>query len=122
MHQHNNNNNLKHLKDYRKNLRKDLTPTEAKLWICLKNKQLEGRRFRRQFSIANFIIDFYCPEEKLAIELDGKHHFTPEGRMIDEDRDAFLSDQGIKVLRFENIRVLQQIENVLEELKMHFKN
>lgn len=115
-------NNQKHLKDFRKNLRKNLTPSEAKLWLCLKNKQLEGKRFRRQFSVGNFILDFYCPQQKIAIELDGKHHYTPEGRMVDEERDAFLSDQGIKFLRFENIRVLKQIENVLEKIKLHFIN
>ncbi|MFA6150970.1 MAG: endonuclease domain-containing protein [Chitinophagaceae bacterium] len=113
-------NNQKHLKEFRKILRKNLTPSEAKLWLCLKNKQLDGRRFRRQFSVGNFILDFYCPEEKIAVELDGKHHFTPEGRMIDEERDSFLHLQGIKVIRFENNRVLKQIETVLDEIKSHF--
>ncbi|MES2478102.1 MAG: DUF559 domain-containing protein [Bacteroidota bacterium] len=113
-------NNQKHLKQFRKTLRSNLTPAEAKLWLCLKNKQLDGKRFRRQFSIGNYILDFYCPEQKIAVELDGKHHFTPEGRMIDDERDLFLSAQGIRVLRFENIRVFQQLENLLEEIKMNF--
>ncbi len=115
-------NNQKHLKPFRKTLRSTLTPAEAKLWLCLKNKQLDGKRFRRQFSIGNYILDFYCPEQKIAVELDGKHHFTPEGRMIDDERDLFLSAQGIRVLRFENIRVFQQLENLLEEIKMNFIN
>lgn len=115
-------NNQKHLKQFRKGLRSALTPAEAKLWLCLKNKQLDGKRFRRQFSVGNYILDFYCPEQKLAVELDGKHHFTPEGRMIDDERDLFLSDQGIRVIRFENIRVFQQLENLLEEIRMNFLN
>ena len=55
----------------RKELRSHLTPAEAKLWSVLKNKGLKKRKFRRQFSVAHFVLDFYCPEEKLAIELDG---------------------------------------------------
>ena len=115
-------NNQKHLKQFRKTLRSTLTPAEAKLWLCLKNKQLDGKRFRRQFSIGSYILDFYCPEQKIAVELDGKHHFTPEGRMIDDERDLFLTAQGIRVLRFENNRVFQQVENVLEEIKINFIN
>lgn len=114
-----NNNNQKHLKVFRKALRNNLTPMEAKLWLCLKNKQVDGKRFRRQFSVGNYILDFYCPEQKLAVELDGKHHFTPEGRMVDEERDSYLLLMGIRVLRFENFLVLRQIENVIEGIRQH---
>ncbi len=66
--------NRKYLKENRKMLRSNLTPAEAELWKHLKSSQLYGRKFRRQHSIGNFILDFYCPSEKLAIELDGQIH------------------------------------------------
>ena len=62
------------LKPYRKALRKDLTPAEAFLWKYLQNRKLEGRKFRRQHSVGNYIADFYCSSERLVIELDG-HSF-----------------------------------------------
>ena len=67
-------NNQLILKTFRKELRSNLTPAEAKLWTYLKNKKLGGRRFRRQHSVGGYILDFYCPTEKLAIELDGQGH------------------------------------------------
>jgi very-short-patch-repair endonuclease len=114
-------NNLPHLIKNRKSLRKSLTSAEAALWLCLKNKQLSGVKFRRQYSIENFILDFYSPLQKLAIELDGHYHFTPEGMANDEVRDNYLEEQGIKVLRFENKMIFEQLENVLEEIKNNFK-
>ena len=114
-------NNLHYLKTYRKNLRSNMTPAEATLWLALKNKQLEGRRFRRQFSVGNYILDFYCPSEKIAIELDGHHHFTDAGFQKDLIRDDYLEAQGIRVLRFENETVFQNLEGILEVVKRNFK-
>ncbi|MBT8319810.1 MAG: DUF559 domain-containing protein, partial [Gramella sp.] len=68
--------NKKYLERFRKKLRKSLTPAEATLWKHLQNRKLKGRKFRRQHSIVNYIIDFYCPEERLAIELDGQGHYN----------------------------------------------
>lgn len=113
-------NNLPHLKTFRKNLRNNLTPAEAKLWSLLKNKQLEGRKFRRQFSVTNYILDFYCPSEKLAIELDGEPHFEAAQADYDYERDLFLKHCGIKVLRFENRWVWDNPEGLLEEVKSNF--
>jgi very-short-patch-repair endonuclease len=110
-------NNQPHLIEKRKLLRKNLTSAEATLWLCLKNKQLNGKRFRRQYSFGNFILDFYCPELKLAIELDGKDHFTAVGAEKDVNRDEFLKEHGITVLRFENKLVFEQLEGVLNEIK-----
>ncbi|MBC7391185.1 MAG: endonuclease domain-containing protein [Opitutaceae bacterium] len=114
-------NNLPKLKDKRLQLRKTLTPAEAKLWTLLKNNQLEGRKFRRQHSVGNYIIDFYCPSEKLAIELDGAGHFTEEGMAYDEERTEVLNSIGIKVIRFENETVFKFLDHVLEEIKRNFK-
>jgi very-short-patch-repair endonuclease len=112
-------NNLPHLKTFRKELRKNLTPAEAKLWSLLKGKQL-GRKFRRQFSVGNYILDFYCPSENLAIELDGQGHFEATQAEYDAERDLFLLHTGIKVLRFENKLVWDNPEGVLEEIKKNF--
>jgi very-short-patch-repair endonuclease len=109
------------LKAYRRKLRKNLTPAEAFLWLHLKNKQLEGRRFRRQFSIDNYILDFYCPSEKLAIELDGARHFTHQGVEKDKVRDSFLKANGIGVIRIENKDVFDNTVHVIECIKQSFK-
>ncbi len=112
--------NLPELKSFRKELRKNLTPAEAKLWTALKNKQLQGRRFRRQYSVGKYILDFYCPEEKLAVELDGAGHFSFAGSEYDVERDAFMQYYDVKVLRFENKLVWEDLEYVLEEIKKNF--
>jgi len=112
--------NDKYLKDYRKKLRNNLTPAEAKLWTLLKCKQLEGRKFRRQHSIDNFIVDFYCPKEKLVIELDGEVHFNPVSEEKDAQRDSILKNYGITVLRFENKMIFEQQDMVLNAIKEKF--
>ena len=112
--------NKKHLKPYRKNLRKNLTSAEAFLWNYLKSKKLQNRKFRRQHSIQNYIVDFYCPQEKLAIELDGQHHLEPSGLEKDEIRDKELNDVGVTVLRFENQFVFNHLNVVLDLIKEEF--
>jgi very-short-patch-repair endonuclease len=112
-------NNLPHLKTFRKELRNNLTPAEAKLWTLLKGKQL-GRKFRSQFSVGNYILDFYCPSENLAIELDGQGHFEATQAEYDAERDLFLLHTGIKVLRFENKLVWDNPEGLLGEIKKNF--
>ena len=112
--------NRKEFENIRKSLRKKLTAAEATLWNLLKDKQLDGRKFRRQHSVCNYVLDFYCPSERLAIELDGEHHFTPQGLLYDEQRTADLNALRISVLRFENEEVFQSPEAVLEEIKKHF--
>ena len=113
--------NKKYLKDSRRALRNNGTSAEAFLWCFLKEKNLGGRRFRRQFSINDYIVDFYCPAERLVVELDGAHHFTLAGSLNDYERDENLKAQGITVLRFENKVVFENMEGVLEEIGRHFK-
>ncbi len=113
-------NNRPELKEYRKNLRNNGTTAESFLWNYLKAKQLDGRKFRRQFSVGNYILDFYCPAEKLCIELDGAGHFTDAGLKYDEERTEYLNSLGIKVIRFENITVFEHTESVLEDIKSNF--
>lgn len=108
------------LKPLRKKLRSTLTPAEAKLWTVLQQKKLDGRKFRRQHSIGNFIVDFYCAEEKLVIELDGQvHNFTAPR---DEVKEKFLGEMNIKVIRFENKHVFENLEGVLTMIRKAFQN
>ncbi len=113
-------NNLPHLKTFRKELRNNLTPAEARLWTMLKGKAVKDRKFRRQHSVAGYILDFYCPEEKLAIELDGQGHFEATQAEYDRERDLFLETFGIRVLRFENKWVWDNPDGLLHEVVGYF--
>ena len=113
--------NRKNLKDKRKHNRNNPTQAEAFLWSHLKESKLDGRKFRRQTSIKNFIVDFYCPEEKLIVELDGDLHFDKDVKKYDEQRTKKLDELGLNVLRFENQDVLFNLEAVLQEIKSYFK-
>jgi very-short-patch-repair endonuclease len=113
--------NAPHLKDKRISLRKNMTEAELVLWEVLKDKILGGRKFRRQHSIGNYITDFYCPSEKLIIELDGQHHYTEQGVENDTERDALLASLQLKTLRFENKQVLNNLTEVLKQIKAEFK-
>ncbi len=113
-------NNLPYLKTFRKELRNNLTPAEARFWKAVQNKNLEGRKFRRQHSAGSYILDFYCPSEKLAVELDGEIHFGDAAREYDYERKLFLEYYGIKVLRFENKLVFDELEWVLGVIKSSF--
>ena len=113
------NNNLfnrKDLKSFRSFLRNRSTSAEAALWNIIKSKQLEGRKFRRQYSIGSYIVDFCCPSEKLIIELDGDPHGEYHKIKKDENRDKFLQDLGFTVLRFENRCVFQEPEHLKDEI------
>lgn len=99
------------LKNKSRNLRKNQTDAESLLWFHLRNKQLMGYKFRRQYPIINYIIDFYCFERKLGIELDGSQHI---GNRYDELRSKKLSDEGIRLLRFWDYEVLTNISGVLD--------
>lgn len=99
-----------------------MTPAEAFLWTRLSKGKLDGRKFRRQHSIGQFVLDFYCPAEKLSIELDGMPHFTEEGIENDKKRTYYLNSLGIKEIRFENAEVFDLTEEVLERIRSCFKN
>jgi very-short-patch-repair endonuclease len=114
-------NNHKYLKELRKELRNNPTKAESQLWKVLQKKQLNRRRFRRQHSIGNYILDFYCPEEKLIVELDGQVHDNFVNQEYDRKRAEFLESLGFKVLRFENHLVFEQLDMVLEAIRAEFK-
>ena len=108
--------NVRSRKSFRKELRHSLTAAEAVLWNHLKGSQL-GQKFRRQFSVGPYIVDFFCPECRVAVELDGAKHFTEEGARHDAVRDEYLRAQDIRVLRFENKAVYENLEFVLETIR-----
>src|SRR5574344_1112821 len=100
----------------RKKLRNQSTFAEVALWRLINRRQIGGAKFRRQFAIGNFILDFYCPELRLCIELDGQPHFTEEGMKDDEARTEYLETfHHITVLRFENRAILDCTETVLSD-------
>ena len=112
--------NLPYLKSFRRSLRSSLTPAEAALWTMLGNRKLKGRKFRRQHSVGNYILDFFCPSERLAVELDGQVHTTAMAEKYDLERDIILEHTGIRVLRFENKRVFEDPEGVLKAIEGNF--
>jgi len=90
-----------------------MTPAEVRLWQILRGKRLQGKRFRRQHSIGSWIVDFYCAEERLIIELDGSVHDSPQRRDYDSARHEALQAMGYTVLRYENRSVFEDLDSVL---------
>ena len=106
------------LKSRRRELSRNQTDAEKALWVCLRSKQFYGMKFFRQYSIGPYILDFYCPTAKLAVELDGGQHNQCENKEYDESRSEYLKAQGIKVARFWNHEVLLDIQGVLDGLAL----
>ncbi len=110
--------NDKTFKDKRRKLRNNMTEPEKRLWYHLKSKQLEDIKFRRQCSIGPFILDFYAFEIKLCIEIDGDSHFeSAETLSYDLNRSDYLNQRGIKVIRFNNIDVMKNLDSCLLDIK-----
>jgi len=102
------------VKDFARNLRKEQTEAERLLWSYLRNRQMEGCKFRRQWPIGSYIVDFACLSRKLLIELDGGQH--AEAIVYDEDRTKFLEAKGYRVIRFWNNEMLLETEAVLQRI------
>ena len=111
--------NLNKMKPFRRYLRKHGTPAEGAFWRLVKNKQIEGLTFRRQYSVGCYVLDFYCPQLKLCIELDGEGHFDRGRGELDIKRTAFLQQCGITVQRFENKTIFDYPLDVVEWLKQY---
>ena len=109
--------NIPPLKARRRELRNNPTRAEAALWQYLRCRQVLGKRFRRQYSIGRYIVDFFCVECDLAIELDGAPHFRELGSDYDAERTSFLRALGIEIIRFENRIVHENVEAVLEAIR-----
>ncbi|PTQ88026.1 endonuclease domain-containing protein [Nitrosomonas ureae] len=101
------------LKPFARNLRSNLTDAEQRLWSKLRRKQILGVQFYRQKPLANYIVDFYCAAANLVIELDGSQHFEPDHQASDSERDRILELLGLRVLRFDNRQVMQELDAVM---------
>jgi very-short-patch-repair endonuclease len=106
----------KTLKEYSRRLRKEMTDAERLLWSKIRGKQLKGYQFYRQKPIGKFIVDFYCPNANLVLELDGGQHYTEDGITKDRRRDNFMRSIGLRVLRFSDREVFENIEGVIEKI------
>ena len=108
------------LKKNAQNLRKNLTKEEAHLWYQFLCRY--SPCFRRQYIIGRYIVDFYCHQAKLVVELDGSQHYAPAEMEYDRQRTAYLEDQGLRVLRFSNLDVMGRFRDVCEAVDMTVKD
>jgi very-short-patch-repair endonuclease len=102
-----------YLKPLARDLRKNQTEAEKLLWSRIRGKQILGVQFKRQRPIGRYIVDFYGVEAKLVIELDGSQHFEPDALAYDAERTTFLESLELKVIRFDNLQVFNELEGVL---------
>ncbi len=110
---------LTELKDRRRDLRKRATSQEDLLWEKLRNRKL-GPKFRRQHSVGRYILDFYCKEKRLLIEIDGGIHEKKENKEYDTVRDKYFIELDFKILRFTNDEVEQDMEKVIDKIRACF--
>ena len=104
----------------RKDAHKRGTPAEAVVWKLLQRRQLEGRRFVRQQTFGPYVLDFFCPEEQLVVEVEGTAQGTAAVPAAIEARDEYLREHGLTVLRFDNRAIYQDEEGMLEKIRSHF--
>ncbi|MEX2477147.1 MAG: endonuclease domain-containing protein [Gracilimonas sp.] len=110
--------NPRKTKQLRRDLRQNMTEPEKLLWERVRNKQLCGIKARRQYGIGPYVLDFYIPKAKLAIEVDGKIHLSKEVKENDINKDAFLNRNGIHVIRIKNEDVVNEIDDVITKLEV----
>lgn len=102
------------LKEKARRLRAQMTDSERALWARLRRKQVQSVQFYTQKPLGNYIVDFYAPKARLDVEVDGSQHKDNEHTAADLRRDADLGSEGLRVLRFDNLQVLKEIEGVME--------
>jgi len=93
-----------------------MTDAERMVWKCIRRKQINNLQFYRQKIVGNYIVDFYCPVAKIVIEIDGGQHFEPQAIYKDALRDEYLKNLGLKVLRFNNLEILNNKEGVYQRI------
>ncbi len=103
-------------KTNRRRLRKEATDAERRIWSLLRARRMAGLKFFRQYGVGPYVLDFYCPERRLAIEVDGDQHADARGREHDCDRASYLRQLGIRIVRFWNNDVLKNTEGVVERI------
>ena len=105
-----------------RDLRRNQTDAEMLLWSRIRRKQIKNIQFYRQRPIGNFIVDFFAPSVKLVIEIDGGQHFEKVHAERDKKRDSYLKQLNLKVLRFDNLQVIQTIDDVVEVIFEEIEN
>ncbi|KAB2879818.1 endonuclease domain-containing protein [bacterium] len=113
--------NQKIQKEKRRALRKRSTRSEHMLWQNLRNRGIDGFKFRRQFSVGPFVLDFYCPELKLAIEVDGYSHDSEEAKKYDAERQEIIETYGVVFVRIRDEEVKENIELAIIKIKDQVK-
>jgi very-short-patch-repair endonuclease len=121
--------NKKKYQKRRRALRNNMPKSEVILWSKLKNRQMHGERFLRQYGVDQYVIDFYCPRLKIAIEIDGDSHFMKNAEYRDKVRQEYIERYRIKFLRYTNVDVIDNIDGVcqhiydeIEEISAHVPN
>jgi len=110
------------MQDRARELRKELTPAEKKLWSYLRLGQLDGWQWRKQHAVGTYSVDFFCAKAKLVIEVDGDTHADPDQAAYDAERTRWLNEQQhYRVLRFTNVEIHRHIEAVLERIQEALK-
>lgn len=104
--------------EWRRRLRKKMTPAEVTLWRELRGRSFQQLKFRRQHGIGPFIVDFYCAERRLVIEVDGNIHMGEDQRGHDQGREQYLEAAGLKVIRYSNDEIVNNINGVLRRLHL----
>jgi len=102
--------------DLKRRLRSDVTGPETRLWSRLRARQLQGLKFRRQHGIGPYIVDFYCPEQSLVIEVDGDSHADADQIVKDQLLDRYFQSLGLRVIRYINDDIVKNLDGVLEDL------
>ena len=105
--------------DLCRDFRKNPTKAEACLWEILRAKRLDGHKFRRQHPMKDYILDFYCPELKIAVEVDGQIHMDKEQLKYDQERTNTLMESGISVIRFWNSEVINDLPSVINRIRTY---
>lgn len=107
-------------KELRRELRQKSTKAEKILWNELRNRKCAGKKVKRQFGMGAYVLDFYVPELNLAIEVDGNIHELPKNKIHDKNRDTYLKENGIRVIRITNEDVINNLNATLEKLSTIF--
>lgn len=108
--------NLHHQRKFRRYLRNNSTLTERMLWEHLRSRQIAGLKFRRQYGIRGYIVDFYCPEMKLAIEIDGDVHVFYKRKLHDRQRQQKLERLGIRIIKFTGPEIYHNLPDVIDRI------
>ena len=110
------------LRNFARELRQDQTDAEKRMWGILRSRRLSGFKFRRQYPLAEYIVDFFCVRERFAVELDGGQHSEPSATSYDEIRTRVLNDIGVRVTRYSDYDVLRTPDVVTEDIYMRLTN